>query len=229
MFGLISLVLNGDFLQAIGYIFSSAVVIFLLLPVHEAAHAFTAHKLGDNTAKYMGRLTLNPMRHIDWLGAAMIMLVGFGWAKPVPVDSRNFRNPKSGMAVTALAGPVSNLIMGFLALIILNALELVPYRNLSGAAAVVFLLLCYLFQFIASISIGLAVFNLIPVPPLDGSRLLTALLPDRIYYKIMAYERYIMLLLMLLLVTGALSRPLNYLTAYLFNALDFLAGLPFGG
>ena len=167
-----------DVLSAVAYVLSAAMVIFLVTPFHECAHAFAAYKLGDPTAKNMGRLSLNPFRHIDWIGAALIMAVGFGWANPVPVNSRNFRNPKGGMALTALAGPVSNLI---------------------------------------------------PIPPLDGSRLLTALLPDRIYYKIMAYERYISFILIAIVVFGVLDYPLSYLTTSIYNALNAFTALPFGG
>lgn len=123
--GLISILsgaLTGKFnyVSALAYVFSSAVIIFLVLPFHEFAHAFAAHKLGDDTAKWQGRMSLNPMRHIDWIGAALIMAVGFGWAKPVPVNARKFKNPKGGMAVVALAGPVANLIAAFVSLLLCN-------------------------------------------------------------------------------------------------------------
>lgn len=219
-----------DPLTASAYVLSALLVIFLVTPLHECAHAFAAYKLGDPTAKNMGRLSLNPFRHIDWIGAALIMAVGFGWANPVPVNSRNFRNPKGGMALTALAGPVSNLLAATISLFFSN---LVFFTRDSWAvtrtAYAIYMILQYFFIYFAEINISLAVFNLIPIPPLDGSRLLTALLPDRIYYKIMAYERYISFLLIAIVVFGVLDYPLSYLTTSIYNALSAFTALPFGG
>lgn len=235
--GLISILsgaLNGNFnpISAFAYILSTAVVIFLVLPFHEFAHAFSAHKLGDNTAKYMGRMSLNPFRHIDWVGAALIMAVGFGWAKPVPVNARLFKNPKKDMAIVALAGPLSNLLAAFVSLFLFNLVNaLLGLAVTAGSEILLFILafLKYMFRFLAQINISLAVFNLIPIPPLDGSRLLTALLPDRIYYKIMAYEQYIMLALILLMITGVLTVPLSYLSNLILTGFNAVASLPFGG
>ena len=219
-----------DPLTASAYVLSALLVIFLVTPLHECAHAFAAYKLGDPTAKNMGRLSLNPFRHIDWIGAALIMAVGFGWANPVPVNMRNFRNPKGGMALTALAGPVSNLLAATISLFFSN---LVFFTRDSWAvtrtAYAIYMILQYFFIYFAEINISLAVFNLIPIPPLDGSRLLTAFLPDRIYYKIMAYERYISFLLIAIVVFGVLDYPLSYLTTSVYNALSAFTALPFGG
>lgn len=205
---------------------SSLVVIFFILPIHESAHAWAAVKLGDPTPKYQGRLTLNPFAHIDYLGSLMILLFGFGWAKPVGINPRNFKNPKGGMALTALAGPMSNLLSAFVAMLILNTINLfMPARIPSDNF--IYFFVAYTLIFLIQINVGLAVFNLLPIPPLDGSRLLTALLPDRIYYRIMQYERYIMLALMLLLFTGVLSVPLNFLRGAVTDGLSFVANLPF--
>ncbi len=189
--------------QAVIGILSSLVVIFLTLPVHEFAHGFVADKLGDPTPRYQGRLTLNPLHHIDYIGALAILLFGFGWAKPVGVNMRNFRNPKRDMAITALAGPLSNIIVAFIAIFI----EMLVYKFTALTKVIMYVIL--FFEYIAQINVYLAVFNLIPVPPLDGSRLLNAFLPDRIYYRIMQYERYIIWGMFLLVYMGVFDRPLN--------------------
>jgi Zn-dependent protease len=229
---ILSYIREGDFVAAFAYLLSAFAVIFLVLPVHEYAHGWAASKLGDPTAKYSGRLSLNPMHHIDWMGAAMILLFGFGWAKPVPVNTRYFKNPKRDMALTALAGPLSNLLMAFVALLFGNVfLRMVLAAGgalLSSPVGMIFLFLREFFTFFAIINVGLAVFNLIPVPPLDGSRLLTALLPNHLYYKVMEYERILSMVLFVLVFTGALDVPLTFLRVNVFNVLQFVAGLPFG-
>ena len=219
-------------------------VVFCVLPIHEFAHAYIANKLGDSTARLKGRMTIAPMAHIDLIGALMIFLVGFGYAKPVPVNMRNFRKKnknesehdniyyysattsydpgyaKRCMALVSLAGPLSNLLMAFISLILMNIASILPYSTLM-------VIIYYFFYFCASININLAVFNLIPIPPLDGSRILSVILPDKIYFKIMQYERYIMIGIMLLLFTGVLSTPLGVISNVIFKGLDFVASLPF--
>jgi Zn-dependent protease len=214
--------LSGEltFTSAIIYILSSLAVIFLTLPIHEFAHAFVADKLGDPTPRYQRRLTLNPFAHIDYLGALMIILVGFGWAKPVQVNNFNFKKPKRDMALVALAGPMSNIILAFACLIVANATAV-----FSGG--IIFYYIYFFFYYIAVINVGLAVFNLIPVPPLDGSRILAVLLPNRIYYKLMQYERYIYIILMALLVFGTLDGVISSVSGVILDGLDYLAYLPF--
>lgn len=181
---------SGLLYDIISLVVSAAIVIFVTMPVHEWAHGFVAGKLGDPTARYYGRTRLNPMAHIDPMGALGILLFGIGWAKPVPVDTRYFKNPKKDMALTAFAGPLANLIMAFVAMFICNAI-IFAMRFVEVVWLLYFLLFLAIVLFeVASINVGLAIFNLVPIPPLDGSKILAAFLSDRAYYTLMRYERY---------------------------------------
>ena len=153
--------------------------VFLCLTIHETCHGLAALALGDPTARNLRRLSLNPLRHIDWLGLLMMFVAGFGWAKPVPVDPRYFRNPKWGMALTALAGPASNFLLAGLSLLLARVLA----ETAPNSLAIVF----FAVQ-LPMLSLGLGVFNLIPFPPLDGSKVLAAFLPDSLYIRWMRYE-----------------------------------------
>ncbi|MFR8011754.1 MAG: site-2 protease family protein [Clostridia bacterium] len=216
---LLQILRGGDMMSIFVYLISTAFVVFCTLPVHEFAHGWMANKMGDPTARLSGRLTLNPMKHLDLIGSILIFLTGFGWAKPVPVNQNNFRNPKKGMALTALAGPVSNLIMAFIFMLLMNFCGI--FHNM---AAYIFLLF---FQYAALVNIRLAVFNLLPVPPLDGSRIFWAILPDKYYWKVMQYERIIMLVLFALLLFGVLSWPLSWLSNLVYRLFNLITGLPF--
>ena len=223
LINLITNVLRGaniNYLTVIINLLSSIAVVFLTMPVHEFAHAFVADKLGDPTPRYTGRLTINPFKHIDYTGAAFIILFGFGWAKPVQVNTRYFNNPKRDMAITALAGPVSNILMSFILLIIRNTFLLIPGVSYYS-------MISLFLTFIAEINVYLAVFNLIPVPPLDGSRLLSAFLPYKYYYALMRYERYIFYGILLLLFTGVLSGPIEFASYKILSGINFLASIPF--
>jgi len=169
-----------------------AAAVLLCLSVHEACHGLAAYALGDPTAKSRNRLSLNPLRHIDWFGFAMMFFVGFGWAKPVPVDPRHFKRPKEGMAITALAGPVSNLLLALLLLFISKVIYL--YASYTPAVNDLYFFLIQA----AVLSVGLGLFNLLPIPPLDGSKVAAVLLPQRAYITLMRYERYGIMLLLLL-------------------------------
>jgi len=179
----------------------------ICITVHELAHGFTAYKLGDRTAKDMGRLTLNPIKHIDPIGLLMMLIVRFGWAKPVPVNMYNFKHPKWYMAITAIAGPISNILLAIVLMFILG-LVITPlggsviyysgvqfYSFETEAGALVYRIL----EFAIFLNIALAVFNMLPIPPLDGSKVLAAFLPDKIYAKWMSLERFGMIVILALM------------------------------
>lgn len=191
----------------------------LCITFHETCHGLAAYRLGDNTAKRMGRLSLNPLKHVDLMGLIMMALFRFGWAKPVPVDMRNFKNPKAGMALTALAGPVSNVVLAYAAVVLCNFVMFLADRL---GSTWLLLALAQFFVYVEIISAGLAVFNVFPIPPLDGSKVLFALLSDRAYDWLMRYEKYGMGLLMALLVTGAIDRPLGAMRDWLLTWLNSL-------
>lgn len=211
-------------MDTILYYLLSAAAVLIVLTIHEVSHGFIAYRLGDPTARFMGRLSLNPLRHIDPIGAVCMVLFHFGWAKPVPINTRFFRNPKRDMALVALAGPLSNFLVSFLAIpfYLLVAL-LYEEMVLAGAVGVLLLLVRILYTFlflVHQISLGLGLFNLIPIPPLDGSRILFAFLPDRYYYGIMRYERHLALALSIALLLGARFGFLSVLGGFLSDSME---------
>jgi len=200
-------------------VFIRIIPALLCITLHELSHGFTAYLLGDNTAKNAGRLSLNPIKHMDFMGVIMILTVGFGWAKPVPVDMRNFKNPKRGMAITALAGPFCNILIAVVFLLIygLFAIKLIA----TDFGAIVLRLL----GSTAYISCAFAVFNMLPIPPLDGSKVLFSVMKEEHYDKLMRYERYGSIILIALIVTGVISQPLSTLINGVFNFLYPVAEL----
>lgn len=203
-------------------------IILLSLSVHETAHAAVACKLGDPTAKNLGRITLNPLRHLDPFGFICMLLCGFGWANPVPINSRNFKNPRKGMALSALAGPVSNLLLAALFLLLLRFVGfgwLMQLEYTSETAINAAFLLINFFYYGIRLNITLAVFNLLPIPPLDGSRILLLFLPPKATMTFIRYERQIALVVMLLLFLGPLSNLISLITGLIMNGLLSLVGL----
>jgi len=177
-------------------VFKRIIPALICITFHELAHGFTAYKLGDRTAKNMGRLTLNPIKHIDVMGLLMMVIFQFGWAKPVPVNMHNFKRPKWYMAITAIAGPLSNIILAFIVFFILG-LAVTPLGGLNAQNAGSFFI--EIIYRTAYLSIALAVFNMLPIPPLDGSKVLFSILPEKAYFVLMRYERYGMILLIILI------------------------------
>lgn len=217
--------LNGsaDLSQVILQLLASVLVVLVILPLHEMAHGFVAYKLGDDTAKRQGRITLNPLAHLNYLGAICLILIGFGWADPVPVNPRNFKNPKRDMALVALAGPVSNLLAALVGGLIFFALTawLLPVNMTLYLYISVFL------EYYISVNIGLAVFNLIPLPPLDGSKILGAFLKTETYVKMLSNERALSFILLICVATGIVDKIVYYPRMWIEDLIMLLSSLPF--
>lgn len=207
-------------------------IIFLILPIHEFAHAWTAHKLGDDTAKYQGRLTLNPIAHLDPIGAICLLIGGFGWAKPVPIDPTRFTRKHSmrfGVAITALAGPLSNLIVAFLGMVGLRFFKCSDYYNtyweqyvsgeaISNAPDMIYWML-YAF---VTINIGLAIFNLVPIPPLDGSKILSYFTSAKVDRWFIRNEQIVRIVFLVVLVSPILHGPLGFVEDKVFELFTLM-------
>lgn len=215
--------LNNFDLYALLQLAIRTAAVVLCITVHELCHGYAAYALGDRTAKWAGRLSLNPLRHIEPVGFLMLLVAHVGWAKPVPVDMRHFKRPKQDMALTALAGPLSNFLLALAALGCGSLLFKVWPGSGGTAFANVVLFLCY----IAVLSVGLGLFNLIPIPPLDGSRLMSCVLPDQLYYKLMDYERWLILAVVGLAWFGLFSGPLDICMGWTLKGLCIVSGFPF--
>lgn len=202
------------------------IIIFMILPIHEFAHAFVAYKLGDMTAYYKGRLTINPLAHIDPIGALCLLLTGYGWAKPVPINPVKFKKYRSGIALTALAGPLSNLLVGFIGMIAYRVVISIPYSietliQFGSQEGALYYVLLFL-QYFIIINIGLAIFNLIPIPPLDGSKILSYFTPASFDYKISQYQQYIYIGFLVVMFSGILDTPLYFIRELVWDLFVFL-------
>ena len=222
---LLDALFSGDIRSAVISLVFSMPIILLALSLHETAHGYVAYKCGDNTAYNLGRLTLNPIKHIDPKGFICMLLLGFGWAKPVPINTRNFRNPKRGMALSALAGPLANAIMGLISAFLLG-FTMAFYYYLAASGVTGFALTCIsytslLFELSALYNLIFMAFNLIPIPPFDGSRIAFVFLPPKAYFGIMKYERQIMfgLLIALLLLSRLGFSPFSWIAYELTDAV----------
>ena len=227
---LLDILSGGNITDIIVSLLLSMPVILFALSLHETAHGYVAYKCGDTTAYNLGRLTLNPFKHIDPIGFGCMLILGFGWAKPVPINTRNFRNPKRGMALSALAGPVANAVMGLLSAVMLGFVTAL-YYYLMFAEVSAFVLTCVsytsvLFELSALYNFLFMAFNLIPIPPFDGSRIALAFLPPKTYFGIMKYERQIMIgLLIALMILSRLGfSPFSWIA---YNLTDWIVNPAF--
>lgn len=230
---LLDLLFSGNIKETLIVFLMWIPIILLAFSVHESAHALVASWLGDSTAKNFGRITLNPAKHLDPYGTLSMLVFGIGWAKPVPINSRNMKNPKWGMAISALAGPVSNLLLGFIFVLAMSiACKSVDVSYINNTfyywsdAPAWHLYLCEFFYYAAVLNISLAVFNMIPFPPFDGSRILYVVLPMKLYFKVMRYEQYVgIAILVIFLVLNRIGiDPLSYVVDPIVNLLLSLVG-----
>ncbi len=210
-------------------------ILLLALPVHEFAHGYVAYKMGDPTAKQAGRLTLNPFRHLDLMGVIMMYVAGFGWAKPVPVNSFYFKNRRMGMILVAMAGPLSNLILAFVSYFIwggvvkLISLGVIPLDTMAMDTAMVYAQT--FFQTLVYVNVSLAVFNLLPVPPLDGSRLISSFIPEESYFRFARYEQYIGLAFIALVVFlpgNIIGNAVSTIASPIYNSMSYVISLVYG-
>lgn len=198
--------------------------VLIALTFHEFAHGYMAYKLGDPTAKNFGRLTLNPLKHLDPIGTICMIFFHFGWAKPVPINSRYFKKPRRDMALTAAAGPIMNFILAFIGVLVCRILTkiFVAFPAQSDFVYYIQYAALTLFSYFHMLNLSLGVFNLIPIPPLDGSRIFYIFLPQKWYFGVMKYEKYIQLALLVLLWTGLLSRPLSAAVSWISGGMQWL-------
>lgn len=207
-----------DFQSAITQILAILIIVFLCLPFHEWAHGITAYALGDKSIKYSGRLTVNPIAHIDPFGALCLLLFNFGWAKPVPINTSYFKYPRTYMAITAIMGPVANIIAALVGGFVLRVLLLIFGTTLSQYVLM-------FFAYYIQINCFLAAFNIIPIPPLDGSKVLFSFLPEKWLMYIGQFSRYFFIIIYLLLFTGILSVPINFISNGLIKFVALVTGI----
>ncbi|MBC2870475.1 site-2 protease family protein [Bittarella massiliensis] len=199
------------------------IALFTVIPVHEFGHALVSYKLGDPTAKNQGRLTLNPIAHLDPLGSLCMLLTGIGWGK-TPINPYFYRNQKKGLALTALAGPMANVLLALVLIALVKVMSLVALLVPALLGSAFYLFLIQMLGLIAQINISIAVINLLPVPPFDGFRILAFFVPAHVTYKLQEYQTYISLAVLMLLLLGFLDWPIQFLTSFIYKGLGFLTG-----
>lgn len=205
--------------QLLSFIVSIPALLFAIT-VHECAHGWAAYYMGDHTARYSGRLSLNPLRHLDPIGALCMLFFHFGWAKPVPINPMYFRNRRAGIITVSLAGPAANFILGLISCILLYVFSYFVPMNSVLSSFVLSILLQSVYM-----NAGLMIFNLIPIPPLDGSKVLLEFLPYRVQFKVYQYERYFSLILLLLVYAGTITPVLSVFQMYVLRFYEFVSSL----
>ena len=224
------------FLSDILLMLLSLPVMLMALSVHESAHGYAAYKLGDPTAHSLGRITLNPVKHFDLFGFLSMLIFHIGWAKPVPVNARYFKNPRRDFAIVGAAGPLSNICLALIHLLILRLVMIYATNSVvngtltEGVWMTVLALVAYLLYMGVAMNIILAIFNLIPIPPFDGSRIFYAFLPPKWYFGVMKYERYIMLgcIILFFLMSNMGINPLARFENWVINGLFTVTGMGSG-
>ncbi len=224
---LTNLIAGADLESTVIRILLSLPIVLLSLSMHEMAHGYIASKLGDPTAKNLGRVTLNPIKHLDPIGFICMVLFGIGWANPVPINSRYFKKPRRDMALSAAAGPISNIILAIIFAVILKITYtvLLPVTFTSETSLLIAEIFLSFLLLGVRLNITLAVFNLIPIPPFDGSRILYVFLPPKYYFGVMKYERYIAIGIMLLLFLGVLDPAISFVSSTIMKLIFLPLGL----
>lgn len=196
-------------------------MVLIALTFHEVAHGWVSKKQGDPTPDMMGRMTLNPLAHLDPIGALLMLFTGFGWAKPVPINPRYYKDPKKGMGLTALAGPVTNFLLAIVSMLIYGVCYIIYVK--TGALATAMDDIAMLTMRFVNLNLCFMIFNFIPIPPLDGSRVLGLFLSNEAYFKLQQYERYSFMLIILMSVTGVFDSIIGTGVSYIF--MKMLQGL----
>ena len=224
---LLDLIRNGFSRDAVISLLLFIPTILISLTVHEYCHGYAAYKCGDNTAQWNGRLTLNPVKHLDPIGTIMMLLFGFGYARPVPINPRNFNNYKRDLCIVSLAGPLSNVFLALIGLLLhYGVLQIIALQSAQTVVTVVnsnmFMMWQIFITSFISANASLAVFNLLPIPPLDGSRIVSSFLPAKLAYYYNKYENYIMLAVLALLYLNILDGVIYWLRGGLITFLNWL-------